>query len=330
MKALLDKLFTYHTFSKQEAKQALEKIAKGDATAAQMAAFMTVFLMRPITVEELSGFREAMLEMCLPVNLDGMPSIDVCGTGGDGKNTFNISTTTAFILAACGVKVSKHGNYGVSSKCGSSTLLEALGYNFSNKQDELKRQLERYNICFLHAPLFHPAMKNVAPVRRELGVKTFFNMLGPLVNPARPTHQMVGVFSLELGRLYNYLLQEQPLRYSILHGLEGYDEITLTGLCKLWQNEGERIIHADDFGLKSVSAEGIKGQEDALAAAEELPNLLKGIGSFEKTEVLLANSAMALTTTGFSKTFEEGVAMANEALKSGAVYNNFKKFINND
>jgi len=208
MKKILNRLFEHEKLTRDEAREVLSKIAANDYNDSQVAAFITVYLMRTVSKDELSGFRDALLDLCLKVDMNGIESIDLCGTGGDGKNTFNVSTLSSFVVAGAGYKVTKHGNYGVSSVCGSSNVLEAVGYNFTNNIDQLKAQLDKTNIAFFHAPLFHPAMKSVAPVRRNLGVKTFFNMLGPIVNPVRPTHQISGVFSLKLLRLYQFILQE--------------------------------------------------------------------------------------------------------------------------
>ena len=223
MKHILNRLINHETISAEEAKQILINISKGDYNQSQIASFLTVFMMRSVTLEELKGFRNALLELCIPVDLSAYNPIDLCGTGGDGKDTFNISTLSSFVTAAAGVPVAKHGNYGVSSACGSSNVLESLGVTFSNDVDFLERAIATTGICVLHAPLFHPAMKNVAPIRRELGVKTFFNMLGPMVNPSAPKNQMVGVFNLELLRLYTYLYQDSDKNYSIVHDLGGYD-----------------------------------------------------------------------------------------------------------
>ncbi|MFZ1715735.1 MAG: anthranilate phosphoribosyltransferase, partial [Saprospiraceae bacterium] len=228
MKKILTYLYEHKKLNRVEAREILVNISRNAYNEAQVASFITVYLMRAISEHELQGFVDALLDLCIPVDLDGLPTIDLCGTGGDGKNTFNISTLSSFVVAGAGYKVTKHGNYGVSSKCGSSDLLETLGYKFTNDVDVLRRQLDKSNICFLHAPMFHPAMKSVAPIRKQLGVKTFFNMLGPLVNPARPKYQMAGVFNLELARLYAYLFQQQPdKRFSVIHAMDGYDEISL-------------------------------------------------------------------------------------------------------
>jgi anthranilate phosphoribosyltransferase len=249
MKAILSKLFDHKKLTQQEAKDILTNIAAGKYNEAQIAAFITVYLMRPIAVDELQGFREALLELCVPVDLEGVPTIDVCGTGGDGKNTFNISTLSSFVIAGAGYKVSKHGNVGVSSNSGSSDVLQHLGYQFTNDVDKLKRQLDQANICYFHAPLFHPALKTVGPIRKQLSVKTFFNMLGPLVNPAQPKYQLTGVFSLELARLYQYIFQQIPdKQFAIVHALDGYDEVSLTGDFKVKMNSREAIISPQSIG----------------------------------------------------------------------------------
>src|ERR1051325_10004176 len=240
MKQILNELIDHRSLSRETAHQVLVDLASGKYNQSQTVAFMTIYMMRSITIDELQGFRDAMLELCIPVKFDA-PVMDVCGTGGDGKNTFNISTLSSFVVAAAGQPVAKHGNYGVSSSCGSSNLLEYFGYKFTNDVDELKRCLDRANICFMHAPLFHPAMKNVAPIRKELGVKTFFNMLGPMVNPAFPKKQLVGVFNLELARQYGYLYQQSEKEFLILHSLGGYDEVSLTGPFKYFYNGGEEM-----------------------------------------------------------------------------------------
>ena len=258
MKHILNELIEHRSLTKETARQVLVDLASGKYNPSQTTAFMTVYMMRSITVDELQGFRDAMLELCVPARFD-QPVMDVCGTGGDGKNTFNMSTLSSFVVAAAGQPVAKHGNYGVSSACGSSNLLEYFGYKFTNDIDELKRSLDRANICFMHAPLFHPAMKNVAPIRKELGVKTFFNMLGPMVNPSFPTRQLVGVFSLELARQYGYLYQNTDKNFVILHSLDGYDEVSLTCPFKFFYNGGEKIADPRDLGLPQLTYQDIKG-----------------------------------------------------------------------
>src|SRR6478609_2149749 len=247
MKNIINRLINHEILSKEEAKSTLMEISSGNCNSHQIAAFLTVYMMRNITIEELSGFREALLELCIPVDFSTYNTIDLCGTGGDGKDTFNISTLSSFIVAGAGYKVAKHGNYGVSSISGSSNVMEQMGVKFSNEQEFLTKCMEEANIAILHAPLFHPAMKNVGPIRKELGVKTFFNMLGPMVNPSFPKFQMVGVFSLELARMYAYLYQKTETKYAILHGLEGFDEVSLTDNVKIITNTTETINSPADF-----------------------------------------------------------------------------------
>jgi len=316
MKALLSRLINHESISAEEAKQILISISKGDYNQAQIASFLTVYMMRSITVNELQGFRDALLELCLAVDLQIYDPIDLCGTGGDGKDTFNISTLSSFITAGAGVAVAKHGNYGVSSACGSSNVLEALGVKFSNDKDHLKRAMETANICVLHAPLFHPAMKNVAPIRKALGIKTFFNMLGPMVNPSFPKHQMVGVFNLELLRLYNYLYQKTDKNYSIVHDLGGYDELSLTNNAKIATNHSELLFSPDDLDLKSITAESIFGGNTVKEATEIFESIISGRGSKAQNAVVCANAGLAIATAK-QITHKEGFDYAKESLLSG-------------
>ena len=317
MKDILNQLIEHKTLSQQQAKEVLKNLAKGSYPSSQVAAFMTVFLMRSITVEELRGFREAMLELCVPVDLSEYDAMDLCGTGGDGKDTFNISTLSSFIVAGAGQAVAKHGNTGVSSICGSSNLLSHFGYEFSSNPDQLRRSLDQVGLCFLHAPLFHPAMKSVAPIRKELGVKTFFNMLGPMVNPSFPRKQLVGVFSLELARLYGYLYQETEGRFAILHALDGYDEISLTGPFKMITNTGEKLYHPQSLGLDQLSPDSILGGTSIGESARIFEDVLRGKGTAAQNQVVVANAAAALVTAREGLGFEEAIALANETLLTG-------------
>jgi len=270
-------------------------------------------MMRSITIEELQGFRDALLELCIPVDLADFNAIDLCGTGGDGKDTFNISTLASFITAGAGVKVAKHGNYGVSSASGSSNVMEALGVKFTNDVDKLKRSIDKAGICVMHAPLFHPAMKNVAPIRRELGVKTFFNMLGPMVNPAFPKNQMVGVFNLELQRLYGYLYQKTDKNYSIVHALDGYDEISLTGQTKIVSNKSEIMLSPSDLGLEQIEQSQIFGGDSVESAAKIFKNIIENKGTEAQNNVVCANAGLAIATVkGISH--NEGFELAKESL----------------
>ncbi|MEX0287581.1 MAG: anthranilate phosphoribosyltransferase [Flavobacteriaceae bacterium] len=316
MKETLNRLINHEVLSKEDAKTILVNIAKGEYNSSQIAAFLTVYMMRSITIEELEGFRDALLELCLAIDLSDYDPVDLCGTGGDGKDTFNISTLASFITAGAGVKVTKHGNYGVSSKCGSSNVMEFLGIKFSNEADFLKRSIEEAGICVLHAPLFHPAMKNVAPIRRELAVKTFFNMLGPMVNPAFPKNQMVGVFNLELARMYGYLYQNTDKNFTVLHALDGYDEISLTGDTKTISNHSEAILEPADFGLSPIAASDIAGGETIDTSAQIFMDILQGRGSEAQNNVVCANAGVAIATVE-GITPLAGFEKAKESLQSG-------------
>lgn len=327
MKKILAHLFEFKTFTRHEAYEILTNIASGKYNNSQIAAFMTAYGMRSIRVEELEGFRDAMYDLCLQLDFPGYKLIDLCGTGGDGKNTFNISTLASFVVAGAGYPVAKHGNYGVSSGCGSSNVMEYLGYRFTNDKATIGQQLEAANICFLHAPLFHPAMKTVAPIRRELGVKTFFNMIGPLVNPTNPHYQSVGVFSLELARLYGYLYQQTDKQYTILHALDGYDEVSLTGDFKTISNKGEHIHNIGQLGFTPISAKRIHGGETVEEAAKIFASVLSGAGTTEQNNVVLANAAVAIQTIHAEKSFGDCYYEAEVSLMGRKALESFKRLI---
>lgn len=329
MKNTLNKLFEQQRLTKAEAKSILIEIATEKFNNAQIASFLTVFLMRPITVDELAGFREALLELAVKVDLSEFNTIDLCGTGGDGKDTFNISTLTSFIVAGTGNKVAKHGNYSASSVSGSSNMLEYLGYKFTNNEAVLKSQIDKANICFLHAPLFHPAMKAVGPVRRELGMKTFFNMLGPLVNPSSPQNQMVGVFNLEVARIYNYLLQGTAKNYGIVHSLDGYDEISLTSGFKLFTRNDEQIITPESLGLQRLEQSEIFGGTTVEESAIIFIAIINGEGTEAQNNAVLANAAFALKTLDPLKSFEAAFEEAKDSLFGLKAKACLAKLINN-
>ncbi len=316
MKKILTRLIQHQHLEKEEAKQMIINIAKGQYNTSQIASFLTIYMMRNISLEELEGFRAALLELCISVDLSEFNTIDLCGTGGDGKNTFNISTLSSFITAGAGIKVAKHGNYGVSSGCGSSNVLEALDVKFSNDNNYLKKCVEKAGICFLHAPLFHPAMKNVAPVRKELGLKTFFNMLGPIVNPSFPKNQLIGVFNLELARLYNYLFQKTDKNFTILHAFDGYDEISLTGSTKIFTKKSENILMPEDFGVSPINAEAISGGKDISSSVKIFMNVIKNKGTDTQKNVVCANAGIAIATV-LKISHIEGFERAKESLDSG-------------
>ncbi len=328
MKHILNQLFNHQKLTKEQAKEVLINTSLDQYNPAQLAAFISVYLMRNISVDELAGFRDALLDLCIKVDFDGLPIIDLCGTGGDGKNTFNISTLASFVVAGAGYHVAKHGNYGVSSVSGSSNVLEYFGFSFTNDTDLLKRQMDAANIAFLHAPLFHPALKSVGPIRKELGVKTFFNMLGPLVNPAKPQHQSVGVFSIKLARLYQFLHEDSQKKYAIIHGTDGYDEVALTGAVKLITNQAEQLVDSSYFGLPKYRQEDIFGGDTIEEAANIFKNIIDGNGTQAQNDVVLANAALAIQCFDQRKDILECVDEARESLNGRKAKVAFEKLIN--
>ena len=327
MKETLNYLYSHKTLNREEAKAVLTNIANGMYNHSQIASFMSVYIMRNITVEELCGFRDALLSLCVPVDLSGYNTIDLCGTGGDGKNTFNVSTLSSFVLAGCGQKVSKHGNYGVSSGCGSSNVMETLGYKFSTDVSKLRNELELTGFCYMHAPIFNPAMKNVAPVRKDLAVKTFFNMLGPMINPSKPQNQMVGVYSLELARIYTYLYQQSNTNFIILHSIDGYDEISLTADFKLISRDFELILKPESFGLLKTDPDELASGNSVQESTDMFVNILDGKGTKAQNDVVVANSAVALKCLNPEATFDDLVLESRESLMSGKARKALKKLI---
>lgn len=325
MKQILEELFDQKRLSREEAKNILLKISEGEFNDALLASFLTVFKMRPITKDELHGFRDALLELCRPIDLKGRDSIDIVGTGGDRKNTFNISTLTCFVVAGAGYCVTKHGNYGVSSVSGSSNVLEHLGYQFTNDVDEINRRLDRSNMIFIHAPLFHPAMKTVGPVRRALGMKTFFNMLGPLVNPSRPKRHFLGVFDMNLSRLYQYILQEDETPFAVIFNLDGYDEISLTDQFSYRTNEDDLFVSPEELGFAIVKPESLHGGDTVPEAAKIFMNILEGKGTTEQRNVIYANAGLAIQRFHPDRTFVDCIEEAKEALDSGRALESLKK-----
>lgn len=327
MKQLITKLIEHQRLSFEESKELLYRIAQNEANESQMAAVLTAFLMRNITIEELKGFRSALIDLAVRVNLNNGEVIDLCGTGGDGKSTFNISTLSSFIVAGAGVPVAKHGNYGVSSISGSSNVMEHLGYKFSNDEVKLQNELEKCNVCFMHAPLFHPALKAVGPVRKQLGIKTFFNLLGPLVNPATPSYQLSGVYSAEVGRIYSYFLQSQSKRFAVVFSLDGYDEVSLTSPIKHFSHAGETLIDFDHYGFSAVNPKDIEGGGTIEQSARIFMDILDGKGSKAQVDVVVANSALAIQCYRKEISMAESIATAKESLQSGAALRCFNQLI---
>ena len=329
MKNLLKDLYNHKIMNKDEAKNALILLTNGTANASQISSFLTVFLMRDITSEELDGFREAMIELSININIDGSELIDLCGTGGDGKDTFNISTVSSFVVAGAGIKVAKHGNYGVSSSCGSSNIISHLGHKFSNDVDTLRYSLEKSNICFLHAPLFHPSLKNISPIRGELGFKTFFNMLGPMVNPIQPKNQLVGVFNSNIFRLYSHIYSKSDKNYCIVHSIDGYDEISLTSPFKLFSNHSDIMLEPKDLNFDNIEPLSLSGGKNIDESLKIFLNVLKNKGKKEQIDSVLANSGLAIYCAKKLSSINDGVDLARESLESGKAYNCLKLFIEN-
>jgi anthranilate phosphoribosyltransferase len=327
MKKILRQLFEHKTLTRQTAKEVMLNIAKSAYNETELSALMTVYLMRSITIDELQGFRDGLLELAVQAGLDDYSVMDIVGTGGDGKNTFNISTLSCFIVAGTGKKVAKHGNYGATSVSGASNVMETLGYRFNNDSGKLKKELDASNFTFLHAPQFHPALKVVSSIRKNLGFRTFFNMLGPMVNPAKPEYQLVGVYNLEMARIYNYLLQEDGKSFTIIHSLDGYDEISLTSDTKVITAKGEKVFSAEHLGKRPVSPSDIQGGNTVEDAARIFVTILKGEGSWAQNAVVLANAAMALQCTAAYGSYEEAFDAAVESLESGRAWTGFQKLI---
>lgn len=330
MKKILNRLANYESLTHDEAYDTLQGITNGLINEAQTIAFISAFVMRRITFEELSGFREALLDQCLKIKLNGQESaLDIVGTGGDGKNTFNISTLSAIVVAASGQKVIKHGNYGSTSISGSSNVLESLGYKFSNNQEVLQHQLDESNICFLHAPLFHPAMKNVAAIRKSLGIRTFFNLLGPLTNPVQPKYQVLGTNSLSIARMYHYLLQDDKRDYIVMHNIDGYDEISLTAECKIYSNKDEKLLKPSSFGFQRIKGEEIFGGNTPAEASKIFTDVLENKATPAQINVVIANSAIALQLVKPDISIQDAVSECKELIENGAALITFKKMISN-
>lgn len=327
MKEILQYLFDHQTLSKAQAKSVLLEIAKNIFNEIEVTAFVSVFLMRSITMEELEGFVEALQQLAPNINLENDGLVDIVGTGGDGKDTFNISTLAALVVAAAGQPVAKHGNYAASAVSGASNVLELLGYRFKKTEEELKRDLEKSNFCYLHAPLFHTSLKNIAPMRKNLGLKTFFNLLGPLINPARPRYSIIGVANLEIARLYQYLLQKKNQHFLLVHSLDGYDEVSLTGDTKLITSHGEKVCTARSLNPYHVQAENLYGGATPEKAAEMFYQILAGKGTEAQNAVVATNAALALETAGQHGDYAQCLELAYKTLSDGVALQNFKKLI---
>lgn len=327
MKDILYKMFEQKNLTRQEAHDILLNIADSRYNNEQLAAFMTVFLMRSITTDEIAGFRDAILERRVPVDFGNENAIDIVGTGGDGKNTFNISTATCFVLAGAGQKVIKHGNYGASSISGASNVLEQMGVKFTTDMDKLRRSFDESGMCYLHAPFFSPAMKSVGPIRKALGVRTFFNILGPLVNPVMPRFQLLGVYNLKLMRLYHYIAQNEKINCTIVHSLDGYDEISLTSPFKVASSVGEQVLLPEQIGFSTIAQSELSGGATVADAAKIFLAVLSGTATEAQTNCVLANAAFALQTLNPEKSIPDAIEEARESIKSGRALNTLKRFV---
>jgi anthranilate phosphoribosyltransferase len=328
MQATLTELIQHRSLTKSQAKEIILGIGNDAFSDHEIVGLMVSLQTRSLTLDEIQGFREALLELAITPEIDASNAIDLCGTGGDGKNTFNISTTTSFVLASMGHQVVKHGNYGVSSMCGSSNVLEQLGVKFSNDSEDLNEQKEQFNLCFLHAPLFHPVMKKVAPLRKSLGIPTFFNIMGPLVNPVQPAYQLTGTFSLELARIYHHVLSPHRKNYSVLHSMDGYDEISLTGDTRVFSKLDDTILNATSVNVESINSQEIHGGNSTEEAAQILTSILKGEGTSAQNNVVALNTAQGIITLNPSQKIDEVFAIALAHIQSGEAFRHFESFIN--
>lgn len=305
----------------------MTNIAAGKYNEAQISAFVSVFIMRSIELNEIIGFRDALLDMAIEADLSEFDPIDIVGTGGDGKNTFNISTASCFAVAGAGYKVAKHGNYGATSVSGASNVLEHYGAKFTTDMDVVKKAIDQSGFAYLHAPLCNPAMKNVAGVRKNLGVRTFFNVLGPLISPVRPNYQCLGVYDLKMMRLYNYIYQSLGINYTIVHSLDGYDEISLTSTCKVSNNKGENVYSPEDLGFRQIAQKELWGGETVADASKIFLNVLNNKATDAQRNAVVINSAFTIQTICPEKTIDECKSEALQSLERGKAKKAFEKFI---
>ncbi len=325
MTSCIEGILDGQRLSVDESRSLMHMMVRDEFPLAQVAAILTTFRVRGMSVDLLDGFSQALLELATPVDLGSYDLIDVCGTGGDGKNSFNISTTVAFILAGAGYTVAKHGNGAASSSCGSSNALEALGISLTADSAQLRRSLEASGVCFLHAPLFHPSLKRIGPLRRELGFKTVFNALGPLVNPARPQHQCTGVYSLELQRLYSALLQRRQANFAVVHSLDGYDEVSLTGPVRVVTNRGNYEFSPECFGCEVLSSESLQSPGGIQESAVLVKEILEGRASPSHEDVTCANAALAMWSYEGKGAIAEYMEKARESVRSGRALRALKR-----
>ena len=327
MKEILNRLFHHEELTTEEARALLLDISTGRYADAQIAALLATFQMRGITVDELVGFRQALMETRVPVDFAPYRPIDIVGTGGDGKNTFNISTCACFVVAGAGYKVAKHGNYGATSVSGASNVIEEHGVRFTSDADRLRRSMEFCNVAYLHAQLFSPAMKSVGAVRRALGVRTLFNLLGPLVNPCQPAYQLLGVADLAQMRLYTQVFYRLGVDFAVVNSLDSYDEISLTDEFKVMTRHYERIYRPQDLGFEAARPQDLFGGTSKADAARIFDDVLTGRATRAQRQCVIVNAGFAIQIMEPAKEIEECIALARESLDSGRALQMFRKFL---
>lgn len=328
MKQMIEELLSGKRLSRNEARELLIKLlSDGGAAPVQVAAILTIFRQRGVELDELCGFHDAMMSLATSADLGTREAVDLCGTGGDGKRSFNVSTVAAFVVAASGGKVIKHGNYAASSLCGSSNVLEALGIKLTADQDLLRRQLETTGVCFLHAPLFHPALKGIAPIRKKLGFRTVFNLLGPLANPARPLRQLCGVSSVEIARLYLYFAQREERSMMIVHSLDGFDEVSLTAEFLALSPTASKTMQPEEFGLPRLNEQDLSGADNAAEGAKICRAILFNEATPAQRAVVEINSAFALRELRRERSLSDCLAAAREAIESGRARQTFERLL---
>ena len=328
MKDILNRMLNHEELTREETKNIILGITKSEFPEEQITALLTGLQMRGVTVEELLGFRDGILETGVPAILDCDRYIDVVGTGGDRKNTFNISTTSCFVIAGAGYKVAKHGNFAATSVSGASNVIKNHGVEFTDDLDKLNRSMDEANIVYLHAQLFAKAMKFVGPIRKALQFPTVFNLLGPLVNPSQPQCQLLGVANLDQMRLYNQVYQKIGIDYAIVNSIDGYDEISLTGDFKVSTNDYEKIFSPSDLGFRIAMPDELKGGATEQEAKEIFDAVIENRALDAQKNIVLANAAFGIQVMEKGKkSIEECIDIARESIDSGAALSTFKKFV---
>ena len=327
MKEILHRMLNHESLTREETHDILIGITKSEFPMEQITALLTGLQMRGVTVDELLGLRDGILETGVPVKLDCDRYIDIVGTGGDQKNTFNISTCSCFVVAGAGYKVAKHGNYAATSVSGASNIIEQHGSHFTNDIDRLNRSINESGVVYLHAQLFAKAMKFVGPIRRALAFPTCFNLLGPIVNPSQPPCQLLGVANLDQMRLYSHVYQKIGIDYGIVNSIDGYDEISLTGDFKVTTNHYERIFKPSDLGLHLADPQMLYGGNTPADARKIFDSILLDQAEQAQKEVVIANAAFAIQVLDSSKEIDECVALARESIESGKALQSLRKFM---